>query len=287
MDQSKPKEACEKFEESNKIETSAGTLLNLGQCLEAQGKTGSAFAMYKDAITVGKQQKRQRHVETAEQFIKDLDPRLSRLTIEVPDAVDGLSIVRTDTEGTRVTVGGDDLGVSVPVDPSKWTVEATAPGYQKWSTTVDIEKSASAKITIPALMRSSKDHVETKWKPDAFFIAGTVTAGVGVVGIVVGAYLGAATLNDVNTATSDKSLCPNYACSAKGQSLIDTANTEAAASTATLTIGIAAVAAGGALVAWSLTHPEKTKASAVRTVVVPVVSFGSSSFVGLVVRGTM
>ena len=42
MDEGKPELACPKFEESNRVDASAGTLLNLGKCFEALGRTASA-----------------------------------------------------------------------------------------------------------------------------------------------------------------------------------------------------------------------------------------------------
>lgn len=289
MENGKPKEACEKFEASNKVEASAGTLLNMGRCLEAQGKTASALAMYKETITVGKAQNKARHVEAAEQFITDLEPRLSRLTIDAIDPVDGLSILRTDSEGRSVSVAENERGVGVAVDPSTYTVEATAPGHDKWSKTVEVNKAATVTVTVPSLAKrgnAGTHEPPSHWKPDAFFIAGAATAGVGIVGIAVGSAFGAMTLSDVNTATSNPKLCPHYACTPLGQSWMNDVNSEATVSTVTLTLGIAAAAAGGTLVAWSFLHHDTSK-PAPTAVVMPIIAPGPAPFVGLTVRGAM
>ena len=62
MKQNKPGEACPKFAESNRIDPSPGTLLNLGKCLEATGKTASAWAAYKEAIVLARSTGQSKHV---------------------------------------------------------------------------------------------------------------------------------------------------------------------------------------------------------------------------------
>src|SRR5262249_6620454 len=124
MKQGKVDEACPKFAESNRIDPSAGTLLNLGKCLEAQGKTASAWATYKEAIVVARAAGQTKRVVAAQQFVSDLEPKLSKLRIDAPNPPAGLTI-----KCDGVAIGTAAIGVAVARDPGEHVVEAGAPGY--------------------------------------------------------------------------------------------------------------------------------------------------------------
>src|SRR5262249_44361935 len=106
MKQGRVDEACPKFAESNRIDPSPGTLLNLGKCLETQGKTASAWAAYKEAIAVARAGGQTKRVEAGQQFAADIEPKLSKLRIDVASPPPGFSI-RCD----GVSVGEATIGV--------------------------------------------------------------------------------------------------------------------------------------------------------------------------------
>jgi hypothetical protein len=130
----KPVEACEAFGASNRIESRAGTLINLGYCREQTGQLASAWSAYKDALTRAKDPKKQ---QIATQRIAAIEPRLSYLTILVPDEsrVDGLLLTRN---GVAVDQALWNRGV--PVDGGTYKVAGRAPGHEQWSTSVEVPK---------------------------------------------------------------------------------------------------------------------------------------------------
>lgn len=286
MDKQAYAEACPKFEESNRLDPSAGTLLNLGKCMEALGKTASAWVIYKQAITVGKTKGQQRHVDAANEYIAELEPKLVKLVVESDAGVAGLAITRTDADGRRVDVGAAALGVEVAVDPSIYRVQANAPGFDAWAAVADVRKpGATVRVVVPPLKPSAeKPHVDPPPPPkklDPLLVIGGVTAGVGVVGVALGTAFGVLTIEDANTAIADPKLCPNYKCTPLGQALISTAESESVVSTVGLVVGGAALVGGGVMITYALLS---SKSAHPPVAIVPMLG---PSVAGLVVGGAL
>ena len=79
-------EACPKFKESYRLDPGGGTLLNLADCYEEQGKTALAWSTFKDALVAAQRDGRSDRVEFANAHIGPLEARMARLTVHVaPD----------------------------------------------------------------------------------------------------------------------------------------------------------------------------------------------------------
>jgi len=140
-------EACDAFEASNRIEPSAGTLINVGLCKEKLGKLGSALAAYRAALERVKDPKKK---AIATERAAALEPRVSRLRIAVAAEarVEGLAVTR---DGERVEA--DDYDRPVPVDGGSYEIAASAPGYRKWSTTIEVRPEGDkASVEVPKLV---------------------------------------------------------------------------------------------------------------------------------------
>jgi hypothetical protein len=125
--------ACAKFEESQRLDPAAGTLLNLGDCSERLGKTASAWAYFLSAVRLAEQQAKTAIGAEARSRAAALEPRLSYLVIEPPSDIPGLRIVRDGVELEPAAVG-----IRVPVDPGVHVIVAVAPGYTEWRGEVEI-----------------------------------------------------------------------------------------------------------------------------------------------------
>jgi hypothetical protein len=125
-------EGCDAFEASNRIEPRAGTLIRLGQCRELQGRIVSAWSAYRDALTRVKDPGKKRLAETR---IAALEPMLSYLTVSVPDdaRVEGLVVTRNGTALEPVL-----WNRAVPVDAGAYTIAGSAPGQERWQTTIEV-----------------------------------------------------------------------------------------------------------------------------------------------------
>jgi hypothetical protein len=141
---------CDKLAASERLESSVGTLLNLGDCREKLGRLASAWAAFRKAEAMAKRAAGDdRRQAEASRRAAQLEPRLPNLEIDVADPVDGL-IVRRDGE----LVGEAQWHTAVPVDPGSYTIVAEAAGYQAWRTTVPIGLGAVREVVVvPRLER--------------------------------------------------------------------------------------------------------------------------------------
>lgn len=154
MDKGKFTEACEAFEGSYRKDPATSTLLNLANCREKNGQYASAWGAFIEAErqTRGSADPAQQAINSlAKERFAALEPRLSHLTINVPDdsRVDGLVITR---DGEPVDAA--EWNRSLPEDIGTHLIEGKAPGYEPWKTTVTIGAERETKaVTVPAWKR--------------------------------------------------------------------------------------------------------------------------------------
>jgi serine/threonine-protein kinase len=151
-------EACDAFEESQKLEAAVTTLLNLAGCRETLGQLATAWGLFLDAARQTRSASdatTQRFHDVAQARAEKLEPRVSRLTINVPlqNQFDGLEI-RRGVE--RVSPGLWNR--SLPVDGGTYTITARAPGANQWSTQVTVAAEHDTRtVDIPDLRNLPKD----------------------------------------------------------------------------------------------------------------------------------
>src|SRR4051812_44124092 len=93
-------EACVKLEESQRLDPSGGTLLNLALCHEQEGRLARSWSEFNDAAALARGDGRRDREPAANDHALALAPRLSTLTVIVPAAADvnGLRIERDGRE---------------------------------------------------------------------------------------------------------------------------------------------------------------------------------------------
>jgi hypothetical protein len=141
--------ACPKLAESQRLDEATGTLLALAMCHESEGRLASAWAEYAEVVARAQTEGRTDRERAARQSVRALEPRLSTLTIVVPDAaaIDGLEVAR---DGVPLNAAG--WSTAVPVDPGPHVVTARAPGRISWSASLPIGAVADrVTVTVPVL----------------------------------------------------------------------------------------------------------------------------------------
>jgi len=285
-------EACTKFAESEKLDPAVGTLLNLGDCYERQGKIATAWAVFKQAATMARAGKQAAREKIALARSAELEPKIPRLTIVVAHPAGGLEVKRDG-----LTVGAAEWSGSVPtpvtIDPGEHEISAIAPGKKAWSTKVTLEANGATKsVEVPELENdelgeraplkpaTAGPSVEAVNAHDRNVqrAAGLLIGAAGVIGMAVGVPFGARaiSLND-----DAKALCPTTTtCTGAGASDASAAVTSGLASTLLFAIGAGFVVGGGVVF---LTAPAAKREAPIAIDVAPRVSPDGA---GLSLRGS-
>lgn len=273
MAKGKFKDACPKFEASQQLDPGLGTQLNLAECYEKSGKTASAWAEYKEAIPLARASGSKVRQDLATERAEALESRLSTMTIRAMGGEDSAALeIRRD--GVRVLPA--ELNSAIPIDPGSHTVEASAPGKKKWSSTFEVGDAAKLAVEVPALDADSSAPVAEKpaanpapveAPPDASAHSGSgqrtvavVIGAVGVVGLGLGTVFGLQAKSTWNDSKSHCTAFP-YGCDAEGTDLHSSANSKAAVSTVAFIVGGAALATGAVL--WFTASSSKKESVAV------------------------
>jgi hypothetical protein len=270
----KAAEGCPKFAESQRLDPSPGTLLNLANCYETTGKTASAWVTFKEAASAAQAAGRTEYVATAQKRATALSPKLSRLTIttaaEVNVTRDGLAVEKPQ------------IGVAIPVDPGAHVIEASAAGKKPWRTQVQVgADAATVTVTVPALEDAPVEKPVASAAPppppptaasasppppppppasNGQRIAGYVVGGVGVVGLGLGVVFtmsAKSKYNDSvgNCAATDKNLCNSTGVAQRNDA-------RSAGNIATIATGLGAAAViGGVVLVLTAPKPSESQAT--------------------------
>jgi hypothetical protein len=196
--QGKYDQACPKFEESLRVDFGIGTQFNLADCWEHIGRTASAWAAFLDVAGSARTAGQGDRERVARGRASALEPKLSRMIIEIPSPMAGLDVKRDGTQ-----VGQASWGTPMPIDPGAHEVAVTAPGRKTWTSRVTIAAGASVKVAVPALEEQpgvgpaaegpatapaepAPDPDTTPKSSPAQRTIGLVVGGLGVVGVGVG-----------------------------------------------------------------------------------------------------
>ncbi len=271
----KHKEACPKFEESQRLDPGMGTLFNLADCYEHTGRTASAWIRFLEVASEARAKGRSDQEKAARERAAAVAPKLSRLSVEVPSSamIDGLEI-RLD----GAAMGKAAWGTQVPIDPGTHVIEARAPGRKRWSTTIAVKsEGANAQATIPALEVESstpagpgEPRVSEPQSPgaepepatgagDTRRMIGLVTGGVGIVGLGASMIVGLGAKSKLSDADA---YCGADSCwDQRGIQLHDDARSQAMLATVIGGVGAAALVTGAILYFTAPSGKAKTAAS--------------------------
>ncbi|MCS6898324.1 MAG: hypothetical protein RMJ98_05505 [Myxococcales bacterium] len=280
MAEKKYAEACAKFEASQKMGPAMGTLLNLAVCHEAEGKLATAWGEFAQVEAAARRNGNKDREEFARQHLKELEPRLPKLTVRVPPAV--------RKSGLVIRRNGQDLAegawsVALPIDPGVVKIEASAPGFQLWRGELTIGEKETKEIEVPELIPEPRPEPTTSTAPiapapisspsathsiqrtalapptgwSATKTTGAILGGVGLLGLGVGAYFGLQAFSDREDSNAR---CPNMGgieyCDRKGVELNNSARTAARLSNIGIGLGLLTLGAGAYLFFWESEAPQ-------------------------------
>jgi tetratricopeptide (TPR) repeat protein len=286
--------ACSKLAESGRLDPSAGTLLNLADCHERQGKTASAWAEFHAAARIAARQGRQDAADEAKRRAAAIEPKLSYLRIELSRKIPNTSL-RLDA----MTLEANALGSRLPVDPGGHVIVISAPGYEALTLPVQIGPGGDAQtLTIPMLRplaapparrtgadkraaqpSAPREEPAKRTPPTLAYAIG----GAGVAALGVGAAFAFLARSAYEDAESE---CPTRSgCSERALSLREQAETRANISNAGIGLGLVGVGVGAVLVLTSSASDDSPSPSAARSGVLGLAPEVSLDHIGIALQG--
>ncbi|MGK3979208.1 tol-pal system YbgF family protein [Sorangium sp. So ce118] len=265
--------ACPKFRESYELDPAPGALLNLADCEEKRGRVATAWSIFRQLARDLPASDDRRPIAQARATA--LEGRVPRLTIRLaPGAPPDTAVQRAG-----IPVGAGSLGSPLPVDPGEVQVTASAPGRKQKTFTLQLAEGAQAELLVapeaPAAGGSAGHALPPKEGPreagsSAWRTAGWISAGVGAVGIGVGAVFGLRAIGKMGDA--DDHCNEANVCAAEGIRLQEQGATAGTISTVAFVVGAAALGAGAVLV---FTAPSSAPASSAPRATLGVVPGGA------------
>lgn len=233
--------ACPKFEESLKLLRKPGTLFNLAECEEHEGRLVTAEQYFKEGIVV--LEPGDKRLAPSKKRLEQLTPRIPKLTIQVA----------TDLpKEARVTLDGKDVeavGKEIPVNPGEHTVALSAPKRKEQKVTVKIAERERREVTVnlgAVVLEPPKVVVAPEkfyWGPQR--IAGLAVAGVGLLGFVGAGVTGGFI---IRARTDVKASCTDTYCrEAQAYNAVATGQALLVPNAVAWGVGIAGVVAGAGL----------------------------------------
>jgi hypothetical protein len=157
IQKSRYSEACPKLEESVRLVPAVGAQLDLADCNEQIGKLATAWTGFLEVAARSKVSNQGEREKLARRRARALEPRVPKLVIDVPNAPLGVEVKRDG-----IAVDAAAWGKATPVDPGRHRVTVTAPGKQRWVTTVEIAEGATARVELPRELANAPDAPEPR-----------------------------------------------------------------------------------------------------------------------------
>ena len=244
--------ACPKFEESLKLAHRAGTLFNLAQCEEHEGRLVSAVSYYKEGIVV--LEPGDERLAPSKKQLALVEPRLPYLTVKVAAKLPA---------GGRVTLDGREieaLDVEFAANPGKHEIKVLAPKYADEAIQIELAEAAHETITVKvgARLPEPPPRVVNRLSPQR--MASIAAFGVGGLGFVTAAISGGLIVSANSRMVEG---CPKRICTtSEGYEASRLGKTLLVVNTVAWGVGIAGAGAGAFLLLFKpKKEPEKTKAA--------------------------
>ncbi|WP_394825128.1 hypothetical protein [Pendulispora albinea] len=147
MEAGKVHDACIKFAGSQKLDPTTGTLINLANCHEKEGKTATAWAEFTEAAAAAGRAGQREREAFAREHASALEKLLRNVVIDIPQAPAGTE-VKLDGQSFGVVA----LGTPIPVDPGEHELYVTAPKKKAWAQKVTFQPGpGTTRVPVPAL----------------------------------------------------------------------------------------------------------------------------------------
>jgi hypothetical protein len=273
--------ACPKIAESYRLDPIPGTVFDLADCEERQGRLAAAWIDYRKAVDALSPS--DARLAIAKDKVASLEKRLARLTVRLgAGAVPGTVVKRDGVE-----IGKSALGVAIPADPGKHVVVVSQGARERRYEVVvgegeskelvaDLPPAAIAPdepglLERPPAMTSVSPEAQAhqafsgdRGSASEARIFGYVVGGIGAASLAVGVVTKALSLG--KKSTIDSHCTAVRVCDHVGMDAVTSAQDLQTASTVTLAVGIGGLATGALLI---LLNPSKPAQPALHPTILP------------------
>ncbi len=239
--------ACQRFRESEQIDSAPGTKLNLADCEEKRGRIATAWELFR-AVPRDLPETDERYA-IAMARAAALEKRLPTLSLRLAAGAPATTRVRVGT----AAIGSGSFGVALPLDPGKHTLVIEAPGYRP--RTIEIELVEGQPQTLDVVPGSAiavpgpppPTPAERTTSGGGQKTLGYVFGGIGLVGLAVGGVAGVIVLSKKNTA-EDNCKDELQRCNERGAAANESGSAIAPISTAGFIVGALGLGAGAYII---------------------------------------
>ncbi|MEZ4446002.1 MAG: tetratricopeptide repeat protein [Polyangiaceae bacterium] len=279
--------ACRKFEDSQRLDPQLGTLINLADCYEQQGRWATAWARYGAALELA-EKRRDDRIDFVREGKARVEPKMPKLAVIVTHDAEGLTVEREGVE-----LSPSMYGTPLPVDPGRVTISIKRGGEELETREVEAVEAQEAEIELD-LAAIAKAHPPKVVPPPpppppspvppsepydpTHRNVGLIIGAVGAVAVVVAGGLEIGALVKKGQA-NEPDACVNKICSEAGLAAARSARTFAEAGQ-WLGIGGLAVLAVGATVFFTAPSEPEAEATAAR-----ILPWGGRDGGGLLMEG--
>lgn len=230
--------ACLKFSESNRIDPSPGTQLNLGECEEKLGHLSAAWELYQRVVHALPPSDERQHIARAD--ADALEPRLPLLTLVAAD--DLPSDAEIWSGEARLTTSS--MAVPLPMDPGQHQLVVRARGRIPRTYRVSLALGERRRLVIapgplpvdPRAAQLMRERAgKWSWGVASLGVAGSafVVAGVGSIAVL-----------RKKGIVTDPQHCVAHACDAAGLRASEQGKAWSLVATVSASVGLTAAAAG-------------------------------------------
>ena len=137
-------EACETFEDVDKLDPGIGAKLNVARCYEEWGRLATAYRWYIDAQAMATESKDDR-LPKIKELVEELDMNVPRLVIRIPDGADPdvLATVRLDGNPIEASFFNSEQRI----DPGPHVIEFVVAGDKK-KKTAPLERGGESEVSL-------------------------------------------------------------------------------------------------------------------------------------------
>ena len=234
-------EACPLLKRSFEADPQPGAEFTLAECYAKAGKIASALARYQAfLVTVEKLPPAERfrqaeRAKVAKQQAKELEPRVASVQLKLPEGAPVGTTVKLDD----VTV--DQLDARQSVDPGEHRVLVEDPTGARKEQSFTVAEGAKEEVLLELPSAAPPAEESGGGGLGPMRTAALVVGGVGVASLVVFGITGGLALGEASTVDDN---CTDGRCNAEGKEAADQGLLLGNVATATLVIGLAAVATG-------------------------------------------